>query len=259
MFNRNYIIKGIIKCETGLHIGDSSDTVEIGGSDSPIVRDAIDNYPYIPGSSLKGKLRSLFELSDPKSAESIIENAKNNKDTIVSTCEDCDAVKLFGTTPEETKENKDKSINYKTRLIVRDSYPTESTIELWEKNEDLLNGAELKWENTIDRITSKAVPRNLERVPKGSEFNFEMIISNYDAEDTFNYLEKLIYAMYILENDYLGGSGSRGSGQISFKKIKVFERSLKFYTDDKKENLLLEAKDIIEAKDNVKKLKDKEK
>ena len=247
MFNKNYIIKGIIKCETGLHIGDSSDTVEIGGSDSPIVRDAIDNYPYIPGSSLKGKLRSLFELSDPISANSIIENAKNNKDTIVSTCEDCDAVKLFGTTPEETKENNDKSINYKTRLIVRDSYPTKSTINLWKENDDLLNGAELKWENTINRITSKAVPRNIERVPKGSEFNFEMIISNYDGEDTFNYLEKLLSAMYILENDYLGGSGSRGSGQISFNAIKVFERSLKFYTENAEENLLLNANDIDEA------------
>lgn len=247
MFDKNYIITGIIVCETGLHIGDSSDTVEIGGSDSPIVRDVISGYPYIPGSSLKGKIRSLFELCDPDSSESIIENAKNGKDTNVSTCLDCDAVKLFGTTPDETKENIDKTVNFQTRLLVRDAYPTQDTIELWDNNDDLLNGAELKWENTINRITSKATPRNIERIPKGSKFKFEMIISKYDSDEEFNYLKKLLEAMNLLENDYLGGSGSRGSGQVSFNNITIIKRDLAFYREDSSEKIIVKNKSLSDA------------
>ncbi|ALT68967.1 type III-A CRISPR-associated RAMP protein Csm3 [Methanobrevibacter millerae] len=238
MFRKNIIIKGIITCETGLHIGDSSDTVEIGGSDSPIVRDSITGFPYIPGSSIKGKLRSLFELSDPESCQSIINNAKEDNDVIVSTCIDCDAVKLFGTTPENIKDESSR-INFKTRLLVRDAHPTDDTIEMWKDNDQLLKGVELKWENTINRITSKAVPRNIERVPKGSEFNFEIIISVYDEDEDVNrIIKKLLLSMYLLQNDYLGGSGSRGSGQISFNHIYITERDRSFYlTGEEKDPL----------------------
>ena len=72
MFKENYIITGQIVCETGLHIGGSTDSIEIGGSDNPVIRDSVTKLPFIPGSSLKGKLRSLLELYDPDSAKNVI-------------------------------------------------------------------------------------------------------------------------------------------------------------------------------------------
>jgi len=123
VFKENYIITGQIVCESGLHIGDSTDGIDIGGSDSPIIRDSITDYPYIPGSSLKGKLRTLLELSDKLSSESVIANKGK-----VSTDENCIATKLFGLTPREDDDVDDK--NYQTRIIIRDSHPTKDTIKI---------------------------------------------------------------------------------------------------------------------------------
>ena len=240
MFKENYIITGQIVCESGLHIGDSTDGIDIGGSDSPIIRDPITDYPYIPGSSLKGKLRTLLKLSDKKSSDSVIKNEGN-----VSTDEDCIAAKLFGLTPKEDGKV-DVEKNYQTRIIVRDSQPTQDTIDMWEEHKDLTGGAELKWENTINRITSKAVPRNLERVPKGSKFNFEIIFSTY-SDDEYKNMVNLLESMNLLENSYLGGSGSRGSGQVKFEKITISKRDLGFYTNDGEEESIVKDSNIKDA------------
>ena len=240
MFKENYVITGTIVCESGLHIGGSSDSVDIGGSDNPIIRDVITGYPYIPGSSLKGKLRSLLELSDKKSSESVIQNKGK-----VSTDEECIAVQLFGTTPkDDVKADDDKS--YQTRTIVRDSFPTEDTIKKWDNSEELYAGSEIKWENTINRITSEANPRNIERVPRGSEFSLEIIFSTYSEEESEN-LVKLLESMNLLENNYLGGSGSRGSGQIKFKDINIVKRSIEYYTENAEEEVIVKNVDVIGA------------
>ena len=240
MFKENYIITGTIVCESGLHIGGSSDSVDIGGSDNPVIRDIITGYPYIPGSSLKGKLRSLLELADKKSSESVISNKGK-----VSTDEECIAVQLFGTTPkEDAKSDDDKT--YQTRTIVRDSLPTDDTIKKWENADELYAGSEIKWENTINRITSEANPRNIERVPRGSEFSLEIIFSTYSDDESKN-LVKLLEAMNLLENNYLGGSGSRGSGQISFKDINIVKRDIEYYTKNAEEERIVENTDIIGA------------
>ena len=240
MFKENYIITGTIVCESGLHIGGSSDSVDIGGSDNPVIRDIITGYPYIPGSSLKGKLRSLLELADKKSSESVISNKGK-----VSTDEECIAVQLFGTTPkEDAKSDDDKT--YQTRTIVRDSLPTDDTIKKWENADELYAGREIKWENTINRITSEANPRNIERVPRGSEFSLEIIFSTYSDDESKN-LVKLLEAMNLLENNYLGGSGSRGSGQISFKDINIVKRNIEYYTKNAEEERIVENTDIIGA------------
>ena len=240
MFKENYIITGQIVCESGLHIGDSTDGIDIGGSDSPIIRDPITDYPYIPGSSLKGKLRTLLELSDKKSSDSVIKNEGN-----VSTDEDCIAAKLFGLTPKEDGKV-DVEKNYQTRIIVRDSQPTQDTIDMWEEHKDLTGGAELKWENTINRITSVANPRNIERVPKGSKFNFEIIFSTY-SDDEYKNMVNLLESMNLLENSYLGGSGSRGSGQVKFEKITISKRDLGFYTNDGEEESIVKDSNIKDA------------
>ena len=245
MFKENYIITGKIVCQSGLHIGDSTDGIDIGGSDGPIIRDAITGYPYIPGSSLKGKLRSLIELSDIPSSESVIANDGN-----VATDENCISTKLFGLTPNDIKKI-DTDKNYQTRIIVRDSQPTEKTIEMWNQYNDLSGGSELKWENTINRITSKATPRNIERVPKGSEFDFEIIFSVYD-ENEFENIIKLLESMKLLENNYLGGSGSRGSGQVKFSNINIVKRGLGYYTNDEDELPIITDLNINDSIEKIK-------
>ena len=242
MFLENYVIKGNIVCETGLHIGGSSDNIDIGGSDNVVIRDSITNLPYIPGSSIKGKLRTLLELSDKKSAESVIRN-----DGKPSNDETCIATQLFGLYAEEGNTE----LKYSTRTIVRDAYPTEETYKLWESNNDLLNGTELKYENTINRINSRANPRNMERVPRGSKFNFEIIFSVYEEDNTENIL-RLLESMILIEDNYLGGSGSRGFGQIRFDDLKVSKRNVDYYTDNADEEIISEDCDVRETMKNIK-------
>lgn len=240
MFVENYLIKGIISCETGLHIGGSNDSVDIGGSDNPIIRDSITNLPYIPGSSLKGKLRTLLELNDIDSSKSVWE-----KDGEPSSDINCVATQIFGIAANNKSEDLDKILKYPTRIIVRDSYPTKETEKKWRESEEVIAGAELKIENTIDRIRSTANPRNVERVPRGSEFNFEIILSKY--EDDENNFGALLKAMKLLEDNYLGGSGSRGYGQIRFKDITILKRDVEYYVNEGKDENSLTFDSIDDA------------
>ena len=121
MFKENYIIQGKIVCKTGLHIGGSSDAIDIGGSDNVIIRDPITGNPYIPGSSLKGKLRFLTELNDKDSAQSVINNNGKPADD-----PNCLSAKLFGISADENQNQ----LKFPTRTIVRDAYPDEETLEL---------------------------------------------------------------------------------------------------------------------------------
>lgn len=235
MFKENFVIKGKLVCETGLHIGGANDAINIGGADSILIRDSVSDLPFIPGSSLKGKLRSLLELNDKKSIQSVLE--KKGKS---STDEDSIAVKIFG-----ISSDKKNNLKYPTRLIVRDSFPTEESIKLWEKQEEVVRGSELKWENTIDRITSRANLRSLERIPKGSSFNFEFIFSVYEEDE--NNLMGLFEAMRLLEDNYLGGSGSRGYGKVKFAKISITKRGQDYYKKDMDEEIIIENADISEA------------
>ena len=131
---------------------------------------------------------------------------------------------LFG-----SAANKNSEIKYPTRIIVRDSYPNEKTIELWNDSDEVYNGSELKYENNINRVTAIATPRNIERVPKDSEFNFEIILSVYEDND---YLKDLLQTMLLLEDDYLGGSGSRGFGKIKFQELKIETRTIDYYKNN---------------------------
>lgn len=238
MFVKNYIISGEIRCETGLHIGGSDETIDIGGSDNPIMRDSVTNLPFIPGSSLKGKLRSLLELSDKKSSESVISNkGMASKEGV--------ATELFGTS------NNENAANFSNRIIVRDSYPTENTIRLWEEKSEVIDGAELKYENTLNRITSEARPRNIERVPKDSAFSFEIILSINNKEKELTDLKSLFQSMKLLEDDYLGGSGTRGFGKVTFSNVNIIKRNLKYYTENTDEEKLVSDKSLTEAIDKI--------
>ncbi len=215
-FLGNIFLKGKLECLTGLHIGGSKDKFEIGGVDNPIIKDPVTNYPYIPGSSLKGKLRMLLEFA----LNAVKDDGKGN----FPPSNDSQIVALFGDSAEE-------STNGPTRLIVRDAYPDAETILMWENTNTETLYTEYKAENTIDRMTSAANPRFMERVLKGSKFDVEFILQVFSMDEdkgeaNFNNLKQ---ALSLLEDSTLGGGGSRGSGKIQFKFSEPYLISSKDY------------------------------
>lgn len=198
-------IKGIIETLSGLHIGGNSSFSAIGAIDSVVIRDPISNAPIIPGSSLKGKIRSLLAK-------------EYNKSKVNDIAQDDEALlNLFG----YQKDNK----SHVSRLIFTDSVM--KNVKELEKY-DVYGGTEIKFENTINRLTAVANPRQIERVVKGALFPFTII---YDAPTNDNNviitekikkdLSLLCDGFTLLEYDYLGGNGSRGYGKIKFKNVEI--------------------------------------
>lgn len=192
-------IGGTIECLTGLRIGGNKSSLEIGGVDLSVIKDAA-GVPYLPGSSIKGKLRSLLgKISGAVNADADAEDVKL----------------LFGSSgSNDNRENKQHAV---TRLYVRDA--SLDTIEFKKSFPDASKRdfafSETKTENVIDRSTGKAQhPRTIERVPAGAIFNFSMVIDAYDGDDITKLLGKLGIALELLQYDYLGGHGTRGSGQV---------------------------------------------
>lgn len=221
------IIKGIIKAKTGLHIGGAREPLEIGGIDMPVVREPIERYPYIPGSSLKGKMRSLFErhvMVKLKKTGTLTGFLKPVGQVQIHVCSDpnCVICRLFGSSTRDG--------NLPARLIIRDSYLTQGSKELLKDVESPLLYTELKYENTIDRITSAAMPRQIERVPAGTEFEFEAIYNVEDLEQLKEDIENFMISMALLEDDYLGGHGSRGYGKIEFQLSLIEAKKVEAYT-----------------------------
>ena len=204
-------ITGKIKVETGLHIGAPNDAIEIGGMDNPIIKDPLTQLPYIPGSSLKGKMRSLMEWKLGK-----IDNSGR-----LCSCgrADCPVCRVFGAaiTHDHDSEGFRRG---PTRLIVRDALLSEE----FKSKADLI--IEEKDENSINRVTAVAVPRPLERVVPSVTFDLELVYRVLDIdgdggqkdEELFNTV--VIESLKLLQNDYLGGGGSRGNGKISFVDLK---------------------------------------
>lgn len=238
MFKENYIITGKIVSETGLHIGGANESIEIGGVDNIVIRDSVSDLPFIPGSSLKGKMRSLMELNDSQSSANIIRSKGDP-----CKCGECLPCLIFGTSADESSEQKQKG---PTRIIVRDSYPTPDTIGKWEENEEVVRGAEVKYENSINRINSSANPRPSERVPKDSMFDFEIIFSVYEDDDPSN-LNGVFESMLLVEDNYLGGSGTRGYGKIRFEDITITKKTKDFYKKAAEADILIEGVNVKEA------------
>ena len=193
---------------TGLHIGGNSENVEIGGIDNPVVKLASKgDVPYIPGSSLKGKMRCLLEQA--AGAPKVGLDAKVNN--------------LFGIT--ESKANNTE--NQPSKLIVRDAMLSDDSKKMLLDCDNLdMPYTENKFENVIDRVKGIAQhPRQTERVPAGAEFNAEFIINVWDDDDEQELMALFEKGIRLLENDYLGGSGSRGYGQIKFGEMKKTEFS----------------------------------
>ncbi|MGQ9890050.1 MAG: type III-A CRISPR-associated RAMP protein Csm3 [Aggregatilineales bacterium] len=211
-----------IEAVTGLHIGGSDVGVEIGGVDKTVIRDKLTNRPYIPGSSLRGKVRSLLEKylgleQNQRINNGYIHSAKTREQYQSSV-----VCQIFGVTGENKWARP-------TRLVVRDTLLSEDSARSLDGKTDLPY-TEVKVEVAIDRVTSAANPRQMERVPAGATFaGAEMVYSLYDGDDCdarrdVDNLKTLIDGLLLLEDDYLGGLGSRGSGKVKLKSIRVFWR-----------------------------------
>jgi CRISPR-associated protein Csm3 len=216
-------ITGDIKVMTGLHIGGAAGALEVGGVDSPVIRDPLTNRPYVPGSSLRGKMRSLTEKMTGR-----LQNFRIGKGVHVHVCDKpedydaCPVCPIFGVPGDKPASNP-------TRLVVRDVSMSDASAKKLQAAQTDLPYSEVKWEATIDRVTSAAVPRQIERVPAGAVFDeFEMVYSIYHQAD-IKRLITVFEAMQLLEDDYLGGLGSRGGGKIAFQKLSVGARSSKEY------------------------------
>lgn len=219
-----------IEAVTGLHIGGSETGIEIGGVDKVVIRDPITNRPYIPGSSLKGKVRSLLEKYRGLPLN------RNIGGTAIHTCDKaepyrgCDVCQVFGVPGE-------MDFATPTRLVVRDVHLTEESARiLTEQAHTDLPYTEVKTEVSIDRVTSAANPRRMERVPAGAVFGpAELVYSVYegvedgtviaDPKKDVARLRTLVEGLQLLEDDYLGGLGSRGSGKVKLQGIAVTVRS----------------------------------
>ena len=224
--DKKIIIQGTIKTLTGLHIGGTNSSMGIGGPDSMVVRNPIDNKPYIPGSSLKGKMRAMLDIADGTIAEVRMGQVKNG----TSQEPDAASASLFGTARNDDKQRPSK-------VIVRDCEMI-SDEDLF-KNTDLPY-TESKTEVVIDRITAKAMPRQLERVPAGAEFKLNIVLNVFNEDKENEQLKNLERAMKLLEDDYLGGSGSRGYGQIKFIVDNIEVKDMNFYKTDAKEGKQLD-------------------
>lgn len=251
------IINGKIKLKTGLHIGAQTEAIEIGGLDNPILKDPNTGDPYIPGSSLKGKMRSLFEKAmsadQPPEKRGWGEDKWFNRNIgdvwihVCNTLEDavkCPVCRLFGISG---KRSGDK--NYPSRTIFRDAH-------LCNKNE-LEEVIEIKYETAIDRITSAANPRPMERVVPGAEFAFEIVYNVENEDEKKEDLRNLINLMKMLEDDYLGGSGSRGYGKIELRITRVVERPKEYYLNEGAEKELLKKEEGVRPEEALNQILEK--
>ena len=208
-------IKAKLELQTGLHIGAGDSEMHIGGIDNSVIKHPITQSPYIPGSSLKGKIRTLLEWrsgavqSTPLTLKEVSKNPEEVKNIL----------RLFGISGDTKNSEQEVAEIGVSRLAFWDC----ALDAEWEKairNDNQLL-TEAKNENTIDRITSTAGnPRQTERVPAGAKFDFKLMLRQFEG-DKPELLALVLKGLKLLEMDSLGGSGSRGYGKVKFVELTV--------------------------------------
>jgi len=244
------ILSGDLHCETGLHIGAGKGSLEIGGADNPVVKDAF-GLPYIPGSSLRGKVRSLLEnamgLTSP--SELVFLSKRRGQEVRIHQSDrpDDEICLLFGRNPGKLDrmegEALDATASSPARLTIYDSPLDQESItaQMRENLDDEIT--EVKSENAIDRITSQANPRTLERVPAGARFRVRMVLDVLCEEDK-SLAARVLEGLRLLEDDALGGGGSRGSGRVRFANLNLAWRNRAFYSSGATEESLASGADL---------------
>ena len=190
-------ITGKLIVETGMHIGGSTANAAIGAVDSPVIKDARNNTPIIPGSSIKGKMRTLL--------------AKELNDVVGQPDDDCEEIaRLFGTA---------KKGNVRASRLLFSDMGLSNEQEL--RSAGLQSLTEVKFENTINRATAVANPRQIERVIRGSVFDVDIIYNVEKLEEVEQDFKTLAEGFTLIRYDYLGGNGSRGYGKVSFNDLQA--------------------------------------
>jgi CRISPR-associated protein Csm3 len=241
--------KGNIVLKTGLHIGGSQESMQIGGLDLPVIRDTGNNLPYIPGSSLKGKLRSTLEKFGERLKEGKKEKLSFNRNIgtfrnklFIHCCEDikyamyCDVCRIFGSSGDDRAVPKgEKAENLPSSLFVRDSLLDESLIGVSSQY------TETKVETGIDRANMAANPRRVERVLPDNKFNFEMIYSVealapkekdhlvFPEENLKKDLNNILTCLELIQSEGIGGYTSRGYGKVEFSFSDFSGKSLDYF------------------------------
>jgi CRISPR-associated protein Csm3 len=263
-FYGKLIIDGVLECLTGIHIGTGKEVMEIGGVDTPVVRDPLTREPYLPGSSLKGKLRSLLEKQEfaTKGAEIGVEGffssiiGSGGQRIRHHECNNtaCTICRLFGASKDRyIKESRP------ARLFVSDAHMTAKSKKELEQIDTGLYLTELKFENTLDRITAAASPRQIERVPRGTEFNFTLTYTQGEEKTTGEFrsdLKGIFNSLLLLQDDGIGGSVSRGYGRVGLKNFVLRHRSLSYYKEGDKKGETIVHQGEEELRDFMKRVLD---
>lgn len=203
------------RCDSGLHIGGSQDELAIGGSDNPVIKNPASRKPYIPGSSLKGKMRGELEKQLGRFGRDGVPDGDNPCGCAKNDCPIC---RVFGAHMNTRSELGP------SRIIVRDGELAGSF------------HIENKTENVINRRGGAAQhPRTNERVAAGAEFAMSVVLQVFDADADFRYadlddaeragdeaLQAVVAdALRLVGMTGLGGGISRGSGAVSFRDFEM--------------------------------------
>jgi CRISPR-associated protein Csm3 len=226
-------VRAELKATTGLFIGAGGSAPGLAVADEAVVRDPLTGEPYVPGSSLKGKLRALCERALGVPLEAVAGGGARREGRVLHRCPGekeyrsaggidgyagCPICHLFGAIP-------DRFPVLPTRLITRDAPLTTASRDALARRRTELPFTEVKSESALDRLTAAATPRQRERVPAGAVFDARWDLSVYAVDGADLHDEKLLGLLLAglasLEDDYLGGQGSRGYGRVELGSLKV--------------------------------------
>lgn len=208
VFVKKIFLNGTIELLTGLHISSFNENFSLGIIDYATMRDPITHQPFIPGSSIKGKLRALLE-----NCAQTEDNGDSNP-TVIGLLFGMPA-KHAGATP--------------ARAIFRDAQLTEESKGVTLPFADLPY-TEIKKEASIDRTTGQARPMLVERIPPGLTFVFDVIVTIYEDDPEDQLLQTLFQGLELLQDDYLGGRGSRGYGAVKLHITSIKVKDKDSYT-----------------------------
>jgi len=256
MIIRTIKFRADLLCESGLHIGNKEGGNPTRGLNAPLLQNPvlqIDNTfaPYISASAIKGKLRNIAEILFEKEfnrefGKRVDDDGKEtylhrHECDSVESAKQCKVCFLFGSASGSGKERADEitNENFFPRLVIRNAHLKDT--------EDKPKDSEIKTENTLKRLRLFANPRSIERVPRNAVFEFEINYNVHDGEDDqdtiHNKLSHLMACLRFLEQNYLGGNGSRGYGNISFNNI--------FINENKKSSLEELHRSIIQKEEEL--------